>query len=417
MFAKLFRQPDVPEKYRSNFSHLYLDIAWFGVLSGSSVSFLSVYATRLGASALQIGLLSGMSAVVPLFLAIPAGRWLEKQSTDRAVFWSSVIFRIGYAFWIPLPWLFNAQGQIWTLITLTFLMAIPFTALGVGFNALFAEAVPERYRSQVAGMRNVTFAIAFMITSFGIGYLLKYLPFPTGYQIMFGIGAFGAAMSSYHIYHVRPIREKIPALQASPESPPEHKGALPNTVASILRLDIWKTRFRNVLIALFLFHLTHLLTNPIYPLYKVRVLQLNDANLGNGTALYYLTVLIASTQLRRVVHRFGHKKVTAFGVMGMCIYPIMLALAQNIAQYYFLSLLGGFVWALVNGAYANYLLENIPPDDRPTHLAWYNIILNVAILTSSLAAPAIAETTGLFNALIIFGVLRIFAGFAILKWG
>ena len=72
---------------------------------------------------------------------------------------------------------------------------------------------------------------------------------------------------------------------------------------------------------------------------------------------------------------------------------------------------------MVNGAYINYMLENIPPNDRPSHLAWYSIILNVAILASSLAGPAIAEMTGLVNALIIFGVLRIFAGFAILKWG
>jgi hypothetical protein len=72
---------------------------------------------------------------------------------------------------------------------------------------------------------------------------------------------------------------------------------------------------------------------------------------------------------------------------------------------------------MVNGAYINYLLENIPPGDRPSHLAWYTIILNVAILASSLAGPAIAELTGFTYALIIFGILRILAGYAILKWG
>jgi predicted MFS family arabinose efflux permease len=72
---------------------------------------------------------------------------------------------------------------------------------------------------------------------------------------------------------------------------------------------------------------------------------------------------------------------------------------------------------MVNGAYINYMLENIPPDDRPSHLAWYTIVLNIAILGSSLIGPAIAEATGLVNALIIFGILRILAGLAILKWG
>jgi MFS family permease len=396
---------------------LYFDIAWFGVLSGTAVNFLNVYATRLGASGLQIGLLAAMAAVVNLFLAIPAGRWIEKRHTGRAVFWSSVVFRIGYVLWIPLPWLFDAQGQIWALIILAFLMAIPLTPLGVGFNALFAEAVPDRFRAQVAGTRNVTFAIAYMLTSFGAGYILKSLPFETGYQVIFAIGAFGAAMSSYHIYHVKPLQEEMFPLPSSPQ--PDSTPPINPTrgFKSALRLDIWSTPFRNVLLVLFFFHLTHYLPTPLYPLYNVRVLNLNDSNLGTGTALYYLTVLIGSTQFRRIAHRYGNKKVTGFGAAGMALYPFLLAVTHNVWQFYVVSFLGGFLFAMINGAYINYMLEKIPPDDRPSHLAWYTIILNIAILAGSLVAPGIADMVGLVNALIVIGVLRLLAGLAVLKWG
>jgi len=416
MRFNLFHQSDVPEKYRSNFWHLYFDIAWFGVLSGTAVNFLSVYATRLGASGLQIGLLAAMAAIVNLFLAIPAGRWIEKRHTGRAVFWSSVVFRIGYVLWIPLPWLFNAQGQIWALIILAFLMAIPLTPLGVGFNALFAESVPERFRAHVAGTRNVTFAIAYMVTSFGAGYILKSLPFETGYQVIFAIGAFGAAMSSYHIYHVKPLEETSP-LPSTPQPDSTAQAESPRGIKSALRLDIWNTPFRNVLLALFFFHLTHYLPTPLYPLYNVNVLKLNDSNLGTGTALYYLTVLIGSTQFRRIAQRYGNKKVTGFGAAGMALYPFLLAITHSVWQFYVVSFLGGFLFAMINGAYINYMLEKIPPADRPSHLAWYSIILNIAILASSLAGPAIADWVGIINALIVIGILRILAGLAILKWG
>jgi len=416
MHFNLFHQSDIPEKYRSNFWHLYFDIAWFGVLSGTAVNFLSVYATRLGASGLQIGLLAAMAAIVNLFLAIPAGRWIEKRHTGRAVFWSSVVFRIGYVLWIPLPWLFNAQGRIWALIILAFLMAIPLTPLGVGFNALFAESVPERFRAHVAGTRNVTFAIAYMLTSFGAGYILKSLPFETGYQVIFAIGAFGAAMSSYHIYHVKPLEETGP-LPSAPQPDSTAQAESPRGIKSALRLDIWGTPFRNVLLALFFFHLTHYLPTPLYPLYNVNVLKLNDSNLGTGTALYYLTVLLGSTQFRRIAQRYGNKKVTGFGAAGMALYPFLLAITHSVWQFYIVSFLGGFLFAMINGAYINYMLEKIPPADRPSHLAWYSIVLNIAILTSSLAGPAIADWVGLVNALIVVGVLRILAGLAILKWG
>jgi MFS family permease len=253
MRFNLFRQSDIPEKYRSNFRNLYLDIAWFGVLSGTAINFVNVYATRLGASGLQIGLLTATSAVVSLFLAIPAGHWISKRKTGQAVFWSSIAFRIGYFLWIPLPWLFDAQGQIWALISLTFLMAIPLTPLGVGFNALFAEAVPDRFRASVAGTRNITFAIAYMLTSLISGYLLKAMPFPGGYQVVFAIGAIGAAMSSYHIYRIRPVKDDSTPLPALPQPidqtqgkpDPETKATPPRRgIAVILRLDIWKTHFR-----------------------------------------------------------------------------------------------------------------------------------------------------------------------------
>src|SRR5215211_5470451 len=142
MLTKLFQQSAVPDEYRSNFLHLYMDIGWFGVLSGSAVNFLTIYATRLGATGFQIGLIGAMAAIVTLVLAIPSARWIQTHNTNKAIFWSSVIYRVGYVPFIFLPWLFQAQAQIWVIIGLTFLMAIPLTPLGVGFNALFAEAVP-----------------------------------------------------------------------------------------------------------------------------------------------------------------------------------------------------------------------------------------------------------------------------------
>jgi MFS family permease len=417
MLSKLFQQSDIPKEYHSNFIHLYLDIAWFGVLSGSAINFINVYATRLGATGLQIGMLGAVSAIISLLIAIPASHWIEQRHTARAVFGASVYYRLGFLLWVFLPWIFTDPQQIWALIVITFFMAIPLTPLSVGFNALFAASVPTQYRAHVAGIRNVTLAITFMTTSLLSGYLLKNIPFPTGYQVVFAIGFFGAAMSSLHLYFIKPLQTESTATQTAPTTDSVSLAGSTRSIFSVLRLDIWSTSFRNVLLALFAFHFTHFLTNPLYPLFNVRVLHLNDNNLGIGTALYYLTMLIGSTQFRRIEHRFGHKKVMGLGVAGMALYPFLLALSHEVWQFYAISFIGGSTWALVGGAYANYMLERIPHDDLPAHLAWYNIILNFSILASSLGGPAIAGQIGLAPALILFAVLRILAGAAILKWG
>ena len=251
MLSRLLRQSDVPSEYRSNFLHLYLDIAWLGLLSGSAINFLNIYATRIGATGFQIGLMGAMPAVVTLFLAIPVGRWLQRQNTGRAIFWSSVIYRIGFLVLIFLPMSSSKLGQIWAIIAITFLMAIPLTPLGVGFNALFAEAVPPEYRAHVAAIRNVMLSITFMISSLISGYILEHMTFPFGYQIVFGIGALGAAMSSFHLYFIRPLNMDSAALQPKPAPAPIILRPYARALSTTLRLDIWNTRFRNVLVALF----------------------------------------------------------------------------------------------------------------------------------------------------------------------
>jgi len=413
-FSSIFKPAQIPKEYQANFLHLYLDIGWFGLLSGSAVNFINVYATRLGATGFQIGLIGAVSAIVSLLVAIPAGRWIEKRNTGRAVFWASVVYRIGFFLWIPLPWLFSDQAQIWALIILTFLMAIPLTPLAVGFSALFAESVPSEWRAHVAAVRNIVLSLAFMASSLISGYILKNVTFPIGYGIIFGIGAVGAAMSSFHLFFIRPLQTVSHALPTKPEADPATQSVSP---LQSLRLDIWKTRFRNVLFGLFAFHFSQFLAIPIFPIYNVRVLELNDSNIGIGTALFYLSVLLGSTQLGRFVHRMGYKKLTGWSVASMAAYPLILAASTHVWQFYAVSLIGGLSFSMVSGAYANYMLEHIPANDRPTHLAWYNIILNAAVLIGSLAGPALADLTGLSQALVLIAVLRFLAGWAILKWG
>ena len=295
-------------------------------------------------------------------------------------------------------------------------MAIPLTPLGVGFNALFAEAVPERFRARVAGTRNITFAIAYVVSSLLAGLLLNAVSFPLGYQFIFLIGAVGAAVSSYHLSRIKPLQAESSAPPTPPEPDSQPRGGS-SPKPSLLRLDIWKTPFRPVLLGLFFFHFSQYIVTPLYPIAFVRQIGLNDSQIGNGTAFYYLCATLVSFQLGRVVSRWGNRRVTGFGVLGMSLYPIMLAFAQNTVHFYILSFVNGGIFAFVNGAYTNYMLERMPPEDRPPHLAWYTIMLNFAILSSSLLGPLAADAAGLAPALVGLGFLRLLAGLYLLKWG
>lgn len=429
------RSRPVPAEHRANFNHLVFDIAWFGVLNGSAIAFVAVYATRLGASAFQIGLLNAIPAVINLAFALPAGRWLQTKPISRAVFWSSILHRVFYLTWVFLPLVLAPSGQVWAIIALTLLMSIPGAALAIGFNALFAATVPPDWRPQVVGVRNAGYALTSIVVTLLCGRLLDYLPFPVGYQVVFAIGFLGAIMSSFHLWKVRPQDEHRlpvggrPSLRdwAQPGAGSGWQG-MRTTVAPRFFMrqaagagrwlrPVQDQAFRRVLAFVFAAHLTLFLAVPLFPLYLVREIHLTDNVIGLGNSIFYLAMFLASTQLNRLTDRFGHQRTMALGIIVISLYPIMVSQTQGPPLYLLASVLGGLGWALTGGAVGNYVLDKTPDDQRPTYLAWNNMALQAGILLGSLAAPALAGWWGVSFGLLFAAACRFLTGVVIWRTG
>jgi hypothetical protein len=426
---RLFRSAEpVPAESRANFLHLYGDIAWYGLLAASSLAFVSVYATRLGASSFQIGLLTAGPAVVNLLFTLPTSRWLEKQPIYAAVFWSSVLNRLFYALWIFLPALLAPQSQIWALIVLTLIMNIPGTPLAVGFNVMFGDAVRPEWRGYVVGIRNALLAATYIAMSLLCGQILVRIPFPIGYQVVFAIGFVGAAMSSVHLWFLTPVAggQAAPGRGLRDLAWPDVR-TWPGRVLSMawlrrpgtstLRIDVLRGPYGRLMALLFALFLVLYLSVPLFPIFWVDELGLTDGEIGLGTAVFYVSVFLGSTQLARLVRRLGNHRVTSIGAMLISTYPAILSLSHGLGLFLVASASGGLGSALFNGALLNYLLEKIPEDQRPAYLSWWNLALNAALLIGSLLGPLAAGAVSVRIALAVFSGLRLVAALAILLWG
>ncbi len=344
--------PPVPAALRSNFKHLYWDIGWYGVLSGSAIAFLTVYATRLGGDAFQIGLLTAGPAVVNLIATLPSGRWLEPRPIGPAVFWSALFNRLFYLLWVVIPWAFLPRTEVWVYILVTLLMSIPGTVLAVGFNALFADAVPAEWRPHVTGVRNAVLSVAFIATSLACGLILETLPFPQGYQVVFAIGTLGAMMSTVHLFFVRPLSDgrqraggrwyrlgdlaspgRIHGLTDQGRTAVGLRFLARSGGKSLLRLEILRGPFGVVLLGLFAFHVAQYLAIPLFPITWVNRLDFSDLLISQSQALFYAAVFIGSTQLSRVTRRLGNQRTTALGVLLLAGYPLVTALMQGPAVF------------------------------------------------------------------------------------
>jgi len=404
---------------RWNLRALYWDVIWYGVLAGSAVAFLAVYAARLGASSLQIGLLSAGPAIVNLAITLPAGRWLEGRHLARATFLSSVWQRIGFVIIVALPWFLDEQARVWGLVWITLIMSVPGTLLSIAFNAVFAEVVPAEWRARAVGWRNALVAVSVTLTTILCGRILDLVAPPYNYQIVFLIGGVGGMMSSYYLGRIRLASAPPLAVQARKSmrqwgetlrlgwgqlTRPRAKGK------SLLRLDLLRGPFGLFMLSYLAFYACQYLGLPIFPLFYVRELDLTDGAISVGGALFHGTMMLASLCLNRVTLRLGNRKMLVASVTLFGLYPLILGFAQDAWLYYIASVVGGVVFAFLNGAMINRLMERVPADDRPAHMTLHNLALNLGILAGSLLGPALGDWLGLREALYLTAALRMLAG-------
>jgi len=425
-FQKIFRgfnsASPVPQRYHPVFKHLYWEIAWFGVLSGTTIAFLAVYATRQGATTQQIGLLSAVPALVNLLFALPAGSWLSRRSIGRAVFWTSVLQRMFYLLLVPLPALLLPKEQVWVIIATTFVMTIPGTAMVVGFNSLFGEVVPIEWRGHVVGIRNALLSIISTVFTLLAGVLLTQFRDHTGYQIVFTMGVVGAGMSSLHLFYLSRLVDRSTVVQNGAAAATQATRRLGDEIRSLthrglesLRLDAMRGKFSRIMGLLFFWHLMQFMTIPIITPFIINELHISDSLIGLAGGLFSGTMFIGSLLLSRATLNFGNKNLMGVGVMGLSLFPLFTTL--GVGGYILANITVGFAWAMAGGALYNYILENVPADDRPAHLAWFSLVSNGAILVGSLSGPLLADVIGYVPALLIFGIGRFLAGVAILRWG
>ncbi len=417
---------------RQNFIHLYFDVLWYGVLAGSTVAFLAIYAARLEATSFELGLLAAVPAVINLIFSLPAGHWLEKQPLIRSTFWSSFGQRILYLLLVPLPWLFGNTQQIWAIIAITLLMSAPGTLLAIAFNALFADSVPPEWRAQVVGRRNAIIALSTTISALVSGQLLDYFKFPSGYQIVFLIGAVGALMSSYHLSRIcssaeKPIRVgrplgdfAFPGLVRLVGNFREAAGLrflARSEGRPLLRIDLLRGPFGVFMGAYLIFYIFQNLPLPLFPIYMVNNLHLSDGAISLGNGLFYTTMMAVSLYSVRLNTRLGHRNNLILGALMFGGYPLILYLAWDASLYWLASVYGGAVWAILNGGLVNRLMERVPEDDRPAHMAIHNLALNTGILIGSMMAPVFANWVGVREALLWGSLLRGAAGVLLWVWG
>jgi hypothetical protein len=190
--------PEATPVQKRNFTTIQIDAIGVGLASAAS-PFLPVFLARLGATNLQVGLLTAMPGFTGFLLAILVGRFL--QSRTNIVPWfstSRLLVLSAYAATGLAPFIVPDEYLIFTILGIWAAATVPQTAVAVAFSVVMNAAAGPTLRYELMSRRwsilGFTNAIAVAIA----GQVLNMLGFPFNYQVVFISLSLGGLVSYYY---------------------------------------------------------------------------------------------------------------------------------------------------------------------------------------------------------------------------
>ncbi len=388
-----------------------------GIATGVG-SFLAIFLVRLGASGLLIGLLTSLPALTGALLAVPIGRFLERQrnivpwySGMRVwVLWSYALFGL-LPFVLPLAWVPWAVILIWALVT------VPSTFVNVAFTVVMGGVAGPRHRFALMSLRWSSLGAVTAITVALVGLLLDRgkASFPLNYQLVF-IASFVGGLLSYLFSRTITLPDNPPFEQGTVEPAPVAGRVTPRGVGRLIGLrplalvhDLRAAPqpFRRFVASAFVFRGGVAMAIPLLPLYWAREVGASDAWIGIITTANSAVLLVAYFIWSAAARKIGVGGVLIATSFGMACYPIAVASTSSVAMLAVLAGMVGFFSAGNDLVNFDLVLSSIPAEHQATYVGLYQTLQNAALFLMPLVGTLLAGWIGVAGALVAAGVLRL----------
>ena len=398
-----FRGPDPRHVRQRNIWHLYQDLIWLG-LATAATSYVSVYAIRLGASDRLLGLMTAVPSLLMVLLRIPAARLTERTADRKSLIVRSLfVRRLGYLVICLLPWFALLPGvreipPATLLVGVVILMAVPMVLSAAGWDSFFADIVPPRRRSRVVSMRSTMTALISLAMVPLMGSFLERVPFPYNYQVIYLLAFIGAAVSLWHVHVIRTRPADDVALRHSPLNLTQ--------VRNILRDS---PEFAGLVLGTFVYQLAISIVSPLFSIYFVEYLGATESWIGWRLTLASLMSILAYRVWPTQIEKRGDVKMLIWASPMMALFPLLTGLTSSLTPNLFIVLLPRLFGSCVMLSRYSILLRVTPADRRPTYIAIYAILANVAAFVAPLIGVALVDVMGINRVFFVSAGLRLTA--------
>jgi MFS family permease len=384
-----------------NIRNLFSETLWFGVLNGLVMTFVSVFALRLGATTSQMGWLAALPALVNVVWLIPAARIIERQRRRLPVMVvTGVLQRAGYLLMAAMPFVIET-GRVEALIVINTLIMLPTGVINTAVTSIIPDLTAPKRRGQVVRVRWLVLSAVATAAALLGGWFLELLPSPLNYQVLLGLGA---ALSLLGMRYLRRIREPR-SLRASRSGEPGRRYSLRRLRKGLLGF-VSHRRFIRFALASFVFYAGLHLPAALWSILRVRDLGASDTWIGIIAVTVNVSTIVGYFFWDRISAKRGDRWLLRFAAFGVSLYALFTAFVPSIGWMIPTSILGGLAWSGCNLALFRILLDVCPQEHRPTYVALYTALLNIAAFAAPLLGTTLSDWVGIREAFIASGALR-----------
>jgi len=335
----------------------------------------NLFATRLGASDLQLSLLTTIPQLVGLTVLIPGGLLTDRMKNKRSMVMVSLsVLTVFYALIGCVP-LLSANRFIAFLILFAASVG-PMTIYNVSWQAYFSDMVNAKEQNRIFTYRTaLTFAIGIIIP-FVSGSLLAAANTNDDkirlHQIYLWIGA---ALLLIQIIVLKQIKGSTKTAFAGVRT-----GQLKGVFSELLH----NKKFLSYVGVAIFFYVTWHVDWTLYFIGQVNYLKLNEAwlsyvNIGNAI-VQFITIGFWS----RLNNKYGVRFGIIFGNLGLAFCPICMIVATSLplpqGQVVFLLMntLANITLAAINLNIMQCLLQVVPGNNKTLYISIYTVLVTLS---------------------------------------
>lgn len=384
----------------SNYHHLVMDIAWFGISFATTSRFLQFFALRMGATPMELAWMTSLPSLVLVFATLLSAWWRNRyETTMQAIWYPAIVYRLMFLLPMFAPFFPEHLRVVWLILSAV-LPAIAQGIVSAIFLIMMREAVSEETLSRLFTRRHLAFHITLILAAVGFGFMLEHIAFPTNYQIMFALGFAFSLVSQWHLGKV------IPRGDGS-----ERPKALPKRTLRALFAD---TKFQSVAWVTFIAYLTFYFSFALIPLHLKETLGATEGFLGIYGGVEIFSALLAAFVMNRLFQRYGNRAMITWGLVANGLAVVVIALAPDMWLTLFGAAVTGLAWSIISVAVLGFFAERTAPNDMQASVVFHQILFTATVAGPLLGNGIVNVGFSVVSVLLLGAGLRVFGG--ILTW-